>query len=704
MTEPIPFSAERSAWPQQAAEQLQQCPADRLLAAVLEQRLNHLQRSEALLLAAWAMQQEGSRAALTLELLSGLQLRRCNPLAATLTMRQAQAEDTPLDPGVARAINLRTRQLALHQGVQQTLDPAILERGRNADPLEHLQAAQEVLLGNDISAKQALLNSWPSTLNSPEGLELHGRALRAAGHDQEAMAVLSDLLSRCSGSAAAWMAVLELNHLAGRPNGLAMATATRLHPRDAGIATHRVLVQLAERQPAEARRSAFRERLLYSLGRSCPSQHQSDANLLAAYDQTGRSDLTPWLHSALRQRLTQSPPLHANLCMQLASQASELYGPTAEAHAATFPARSLSRPRTTRRHLKVGLVSPDLYYHPVGRFVSMLLAAGFGSKGCLEVINTGRTAMPQLRERVQGHYHDLGPFSTDQRLLHVRGLELDVAIDLTGWTGDNNGALFASGIAPLQVNYLGYFASSGLEAMDLWIGDHTLFPPLIQEWHSEQIVRLDRPFLAWKPDQHLPEGRVSVPAAPSGPITFGCFNHVRKLSAATLRLWAELLRAIPNARLALKAFTTDDPGVIALLERRMSRCGLDPSAVIWLPTAPRPEDHLRQYGLIDLALDPFPNGGCTTTCEALWMGVPVITLRGQNYVSRMASAVLAGAGLPEWIAESEEHYLQLACNAAERLTEIRSNRSSLRHQLLDSPLGDSADLAEQLWSCLEHYA
>jgi predicted O-linked N-acetylglucosamine transferase (SPINDLY family) len=126
--------------------------------------------------------------------------------------------------------------------------------------------------------------------------------------------------------------------------------------------------------------------------------------------------------------------------------------------------------------------------------------------------------------------------------------------------------------------------------------------------------------------------------------------------------------------------------------------------VVWLPTCPAPIDHLRQYGLIDVALDPFPNGGCTTSCEALWMGVPVISLCGTHYVSRMSTAVLQGAQLSEWIARDAEHYLQLAQQASEQLTAIRANRRALRAHLQASPLGDAQDLAQQLWQCLEQLA
>ena len=324
-----------------------------------------------------------------------------------------------------------------------------------------------------------------------------------------------------------------------------------------------------------------------------------------------------------------------------------------------------------------------------------------GQEGELHLISTGQNGLPRLQELAGGRYHELAALSTNQRLDHIRSLQLDVAVDLAGWSSDNNGFLFASGIAPVQVNYLGYFASTGLPAMNVWLGDAALFPNPMQEWHSESIVRLPRPFLAWQPDQSLPEGRVPVPPPPFGPVTFGCFNHVRKLSGATLGLWGQLLRSIPGGRLALKAYTSDDPAVVALLQRRMRRCGLDPEAVIWLPTCPNPEDHLRQYGLVDIALDPFPNGGCTTTCEALWMGVPVISLCGNHYVSRMATAVLQGANLGEWVAHSEEEYLQIGIHAAKRLDAIRAGRQQLRAHLQASPLGDAGDLSRQLWRCFE---
>ena len=225
----------------------------------------------------------------------------------------------------------------------------------------------------------------------------------------------------------------------------------------------------------------------------------------------------------------------------------------------------------------------------------------------------------------------LDPF---EKVRLIREAKLDVAIDLSGWTGGHFMQGFLARLAPLQVNYLGYFATTGLPSMDSWIGDDGLFPSPMQEWHTETVHRLPRCFIAWQPSQQLDEAHEPVTAAPTGGIRFGCFNHNRKLSDATLRLWGELLSSLPGSSLVLKANAATDPYTQTLLVRRMRRCGLDPEQVIWLPLAPSHREHLQQYGQVDVALDCFPNEGCTTTCEALWMGVPVITLTGKHYVSQ----------------------------------------------------------------------
>jgi predicted O-linked N-acetylglucosamine transferase (SPINDLY family) len=145
---------------------------------------------------------------------------------------------------------------------------------------------------------------------------------------------------------------------------------------------------------------------------------------------------------------------------------------------------------------------------------------------------------------------------------------------------------------------------------------------------------------------------------------------------------------VPGSRLALKSYTTDDPGTMQLLRRRMLRCGLDPERVLWLPTCPTATEHLRQYGLVDVALDPFPNGCCTTSCEALWMGVPLITLLGGNFVSRMGASFLSALRHPDWIATDHDHYRAIARQLASQLPALRQGRAALRQQMASSGLSD----------------
>ena len=700
----LQLAHERLLWPKQALEKLQSPdPPEPLTRVLLLLRLQRLQEAELALIAALQYGHQPRSRVLALDLLCNIRFRqkRYQSCATILDQLDAVCSEHQIQPA---SLSLWRSLLAL-VGVQSQHDQIKPDSSwPDVHPLEPLLDFQQLLQSKNAALITERINSWPEQLNSPEALETKALALKNLGRIQEAQHLLSQLLSRTRGSAAVWKAALEINLRQKSNAGLAMAQALRHHPKDPAILALQVANLLEQRQPALARRTALRERLQHSLGRSGANQQQSDANLLASYELTGRADLLTAVHPAINTRLPSSPALHANLVMQLASLGSPLYGPSVEALAATLPERHSIPRRSQRSALRVGLISPDLRYHPVGRFVQMLLSAGFGRQGELHLINTAATAMRHLQHLAGNRFHNLTGQPPQQQLDQIRALNLDVAIDLAGWTGENNGWIFANGLAPLQVNYLGYFASSGLPAMDLWLGDQALFPDPLCEWHNERIVRLPRPFLAWQPDTHLPEGRVAVPPPPSGPITFGSFNNSRKLSAATLSLWGRILRSIPGARLALKAFGSDDPSLVALLQQRMASCGLDPAAVIWLPLCPSPEEHLRQYGLIDVALDPFPNGGCTTSCEALWMGVPVITLCGDHYAGRMSTAVLQGAGLSEWIAHSEAEYLALAQQAAERLSAIRASRNQLRAHLQSSPLGDATDLGDQLWSCLEQLA
>ena len=160
--------------------------------------------------------------------------------------------------------------------------------------------------------------------------------------------------------------------------------------------------------------------------------------------------------------------------------------------------------------------------------------------------------------------------------------------------------------------------------MDYWLGDSSLFPSNTNEWCTEKLWRLPRSFIAWNPPHYLIESSIDVgPPPEASGIRFGCFNHLRKISDGCLLIWSKILDAVPDSRLVLKGTTNFDSGSTELTRRRFMRQGIDPSRIDWLPLTPTPQEHLQQYSYMDIALDCFPNTGCTTTCESIWMGVLV---------------------------------------------------------------------------------
>ena len=363
----------------------------------------------------------------------------------------------------------------------------------------------------------------------------------------------------------------------------------------------------------------------------------------------------------------------------------------------------LNKRISKKSKLNIAWMTGDCNYHPVIRFLYGWFASQpdglFHNHVLVSLEDHKDESYCELFRSIPGiDVHDVSGFDQINRLHEIRSNRYDVIVDLSGWTGGNFIAGLNARMAAVQVNYLGYFASSGLPTMDYWLGDSQLFPSSHSEWATESLYRLPRPFLAWAPKNPLPEADISVSKAPSGPIRFGSFNHNRKLTDATLSLWAEVLNAVPESRLVLKASAESDSDTQRLLRRRMLRQGLDPERVDWLALTKGPVEHMQQYAHVDIALDPIPNGGCTTTCEALWMGVPTITLAGSHYVSRMSTAVLDGANMPDWISHNRSGYIDLASGQAERISELRASRHSWRRQLQASPLGNAADLMRHLES------
>ena len=487
------------------------------------------------------------------------------------------------------------------------------------------------------------------------------------------------------------------------------------HPALLGFVT---TANLLKRQPGLARRSSLLQRCW---GTVQNWENHLD-NHLSSYEGMG---LTPWIeHIHYSLRCQSDLPLQAsqlNLQSNLALQLASLGSKHSQSHLQAFlPSLKagveqrqlmesripLASPPKRGNRLRIGWLTSDFGHHPVGRFLLSFLEAASGHlKHDHVVISHRDRSCDHFDEQLQAvenvAFVDVSGYKGPNRVAAIRRVRADLILDLNGWTAGHVIPDLIARLAPVQVNYLGYFASTGLSEIDYWLGDQNLFPPHMQEWHSETIARLPRCFIAWQPSHHLPEAHASITKPPSGPIRFGTFNHSRKFSDHTLRLWGRILRQLPDAQLVLKAHAHGDPATQTLLLRRMHRAGLPTDRILWLPLTGTTEEHLQQYNQIDVALDCTPNGGCTTTCEALWMGVPVITLAGNCYVSRMSTAVLHGAGLSDWVATTDQAYVDLAEKQADRLKLLRAQRSQWRQQLIQSPLGDAAGLMHSLEEIFE---
>jgi protein O-GlcNAc transferase len=275
---------------------------------------------------------------------------------------------------------------------------------------------------------------------------------------------------------------------------------------------------------------------------------------------------------------------------------------------------------------------------------------------------------------------------------------IDVLIDLSGHTSGNRLGVFARRAAPVQAYYLGYFASTGLTEMDYWIGDEVVTPPETDSHFSEQVWRLPR--VSWSYD-----GKDAPPPnlrpAQDDTVWVGSFNQLGKLTPATLALWAKILLALPEGRLLLKTKELADDANRQRILDAMASHGISPDRIELkdISITPNWQEHMAYYNRLDIVLDPVgAMGGVTSTCDALWMGAPVITLEGDRVVSRATAAILTAIGHPEWIARSEAEYIDKVAALARDVDQRNVLRTSQRDQMARSPLCDAKGLAMSLES------
>jgi predicted O-linked N-acetylglucosamine transferase (SPINDLY family) len=275
-----------------------------------------------------------------------------------------------------------------------------------------------------------------------------------------------------------------------------------------------------------------------------------------------------------------------------------------------------------------------------------------------------------------------------------------VLIDLSGHTGYNRLGVFALRAAPVQAHYLGYFATTGLTEMDYWLGDSIVLQESEDTHYSETIWRLPRVWVSYHGQDDAPLPNWSP--KDNGTLLLGSFNNIKKMTPATLALWAKLLHALPEARLMLKTKGLADLANRKRIEDDMNALGIGVDRIELIGKTDHWASHMALYDRLDIALDPIGGvGGGTTTCDALWMGVPVVTLAGRQMIHRMTASMLDSIGHSEWIAETEDDYVAKVVALARDVEQRRSLRHGQRERMRNSPLCDAAGLAHSLEDAYE---
>jgi predicted O-linked N-acetylglucosamine transferase (SPINDLY family) len=291
----------------------------------------------------------------------------------------------------------------------------------------------------------------------------------------------------------------------------------------------------------------------------------------------------------------------------------------------------------------------------------------------------------------------VAPWSDERLVQQIREDRIDILFDLAGHTARNRLLVFARKPAPIQITWIGYFGTTGLTAMDYILADRHVIPAAAENHYRENVLRMSDGYLCYEPPTYAPPVS-ALPAEEDGWVTFGCFNNPSKITAQVVEAWAKILTRVPRSRLTLKY-----RGMSASVANRcgdiLASHGVDPARVTFFDRSPHAE-LLGEYRRIDLALDPFPCGGGLTTCEALWMGVPVITCPGETFASRISLSVLSSVGLTEAVARDLPDYVELAAGLAHDLPRLANWRAELRERMESSPLCDGPRFAGNLMNLL----
>jgi protein O-GlcNAc transferase len=353
----------------------------------------------------------------------------------------------------------------------------------------------------------------------------------------------------------------------------------------------------------------------------------------------------------------------------------------------------LSHPnsREPGKRLKIGYVSPDFRNHAVAYFIEPVLTHHDREQVevyCYYTYPASDEVTMRLKSLVD-HWRDIRTMSDVEAAMRIREDGIDILIDLAGHTAWNRLQIFARKPAPVQATWLGYSCTTGLSSIDYRISDIYADPVgMSEQYYSETLYRLPDTFVCYSPARDAPAVG-NLPALAQGGITFGSFNNLNKVTPKVRALWAQVLLAVPGSRLMLKTNVLSDKGIRQKLIDEFAEHGVGEERLVLASRDASYSEHMNRYNTVDIGLDPFPYNGGTTSVDAMWMGVPVVSLAGNSFGSRMGVSMLSNLGLPELIAQTPEDYVAITARLAGDLDRLAKLRAELRGCMANSPLTDA---------------
>ena len=534
-------------------------------------------------------------------------------------------------------------------------------------------------------------------------LVARAQSARKRGNLSEAEAILREALDRDTSNPAAFSELHAILRDAGRMQEAlaAIDTAVRLSPDNPALIFMRAQTLEGMGHLSAALDAAKQCQALE------PNWMAAMALEASVLRQMGYGEKAVDTFKSLLDEESLDPGIHGKLLLALhADPRATLKTLMAEAHKAWLGSASIAANRVTTRSeqdrkLKVAFVSGDFREHPVGYFMEGVLAAHDRSGFEIHLVTTvaGTDVRTEKMKSLAQGWHAVAGLDDEEAAALLRSLNIDIAIDLSGWTRGHRLGLFQHRIAPVQMTWLGYSGTTGLNAMDYILCDETVLPDEHETYYSEAPLRLPGSYLSLVPPNDLLPDLGPRPALMQNRIIFGSFNALAKLTEEVISTWADILLKVDGSKLLLRARQLGDDGVKADLASRFLSRGIESSRLILEGNNTR-KGMLAGYRKLDIALDPFPYGGTTTTCEALCMGVPVITLKGERWVGLVGASLLQTVDHPELIANDRAEYVQKAVELALDMPRLTALRSGLSKEVLASPLCDTVAFTRQLEDAL----